>query len=1695
MLEQAGMILSVSFIVIIIMGALGGLIKGMRKSLFQLVFSMFFLILAVIMIPFIAEALLDLNISFLKEFFPQEFQEHVTTIREIIPHLLRDIFSENPEYHILFTPGSETLEIIYGVVKLVLVVALFIVYFILSITILKLITLICWQFAKPKEKVNKKRLMGALIGSIRGLLVVLLLAIPLAGISSIYGSVSTVMKTIEGGNSGETVQLESFEENMGAYGDLLTLYDDTWVAKIYDTTDLDEKMFDSVFKVDVKIAGKKESVKIRKELKYGVNIAQIVIKAADGEFDENIIFKISDEDIEIIKENLNKTKVLNLVQLVAVEYLYDEIKKENLDKDYETYLTMSNLKSIDLTKDVVTMLSVIQIINKQEFEENIENQLFSFDDATVTEVVDKVAEIQWLEYLLPIGLNFLLNNEEVQELMATYNIDEDTINKPSPEQLIEDFKNIKNVYKTIKDLGINNLEEAKNIFDSENLMALEDEQIENMVDVVFNFELIDSNKGLIAAYIHNTLEQEETLQGLINKEKFIENFDKHEVKYIALLGKILIENDILSDNFDLTLFLTTENIDKISRIMANSKLISEFTPTLLGEIFDSFSSVVLLEVPSDVSYKGTEGEAELKAILNAFKELNELGILDSNLDFENITDEDIADFSNKLSRSITIRHNITAIIRGLLNDLGYTDISLDYERDHWTEEEITNTLMVLKLLKDYKVLETTFNMETLTKDQIENVSKYLSSSNTFRDNITAIINMLITNLGYSDTISINYERNHWTKDEISYTLKSFKLLGEYQILNTGFDIGMLTEDKIDSLSENIALSNTIKDNITSIINQMIINQGYTDINFTYERDHWTKDEISHTLKAFKIIAGDDILIGDNSDKLAHSMSKSVTINSIIKYLLEEAIKDYSFEIEIQVLENEEYAGEAGEIELKALFNAIKTLNNYNILSSTFEMGTLTDEQIEELSTNLSSSKTVKNNITSLINQVITIQGYDDTISVNYEKDHWTETEISYTLKSFKLLNEYQMLDATFDIGTLTDTQIDSLSENFSSSNTVKDNITPIINQIITNQGYTDINFTYERDHWTKDEISHTLKAFKIIAGDDILVGDNSDKLAHSMSSSVTINSITKELLEEAIKSYNYEIEIQVLENEEYAGEAGEIELKALFKAIKTLNNYSILSSTFEIGTLTDEQIEELSTDLSSSKTVKNNITSLINQVITIQGYDDTIFVDYETEHWTETEISYTLKSFKLIDEYQLLEDTFNIATLSDTQIGNLSKNFSLSNTVKDNITTIISKVINNHGYSDTISVDYEREHWTETEISSTLKSLQLLDKYQMLDANFEIGTLTDTQIDLLSENFSSSNTVKDNITTIISKVINNQGYNDTICVEYGRDHWTKDEISHTLKSLQLLDEYQILEATFDIGTLTDNQIEKLSEEFALSNTVKDNITPIINKLIKNQGYTNLTIEEYDRDHWTSYEIYHTLRAFRIIAGEDILLGDNSDKLAHSMSRSVAINSITKELLEEAIKDYSYEIEIQVLENEEYAGEAGEIELKALFKAMKTLNEHNILSSTFTFDSLNTDEKIRTLSTDLTSSKTIKRNINGIINHLVAGKDYNFISTDEYDEEHWTEDEVYYTISAFKVFDNNNITSENIHTLTDEQIANVSKSKTITGGFKNEVYRMNENTPENTSLLKGKLVIPEGLIWYSTETTKGETLAICSSVKV
>ncbi len=1187
MLENFNLILNMVFVLIIILSVLMGLLRGMRKSIFQFIMSMVFLTLAVIVIPYIASALLEMNIEAYKHYFPAEIQEHVTTIKGTVASYLQTLL---PDQQHLFEPGSETLEIVYGVIKLVLELVLYLVYFVFSMTILKIITLIVWLFVRPKEKVPKRRLIGALVGGVRGIIAVMILAIPLVGISSIYGSVKTITNpnvTLDANN-----QAASPQGGISEFDKYLLAYDNTWVGKTFDLTNFDEVMFDYIFKVKIKINGKTESINIRRNIYHGAKVYETIMRASDGQLDETAIFKLTNEDIDEIKKNLEKTDIFKLVQVVAVEFLYNEIVDRNLAVDYEEHLTLENLKAIDLKNDVITIFSVLQIINEVEFTgENVEEKIFSLEKDTVIELVDEVAKIEWLEYLLPMAINYVLNDENLQEVITEYGIDKDDITKPTPEELVNDFKNIQEVYLLLKDVDVKSFDEVGELFADGAFLELDDDKIERLVNVVFDFEIINSNMKLIAAFGHNALEQQEELQGLISRDEFLENFDEEEIKSVLLLAKVLVVNHALSEDIDLEALLTKENIENIADILANSKLISLLTPKVLEMIFDNFAEYFELEVPDDISYKGEEGKTEIMALLKAIEMLYRNDFLTSDFDPSKISDEDIREIAERLSEAITIKHNITAIVQKLVNDQNLDKIKIkDYVRDHWSVDEILHTLMTFKLLSEFDLLDSEVEMSTITDDQIQRLATNMSSSVTIRDNITPIFEEVVQNLNF-DQITIDYESDHWDYDEIYHTVTSIRLFQDYGMLSDTFDMSELVDDQIKDLATNMSSSITIKDNITSIFKEVVKNLEYDEITVDYESDHWDYDEIYHTVTSMK-------LFGD-----------------------------------------------------------------YGMLSSTFDMSELSDTQLNNLSTHMSSSNTIRDNITPIFQEVVENLEYTE-ITINYTPDHWEKDELYHTFKGLKSIQDCGLL-SSLDLETLTDEKLRPLSRDLSSSLTIRDSITPMIRSVMSDQG-SKIVVNNDSSDWTEDEIFHTLRAFRIVQVEDILLEDNSDILATSMSRSKTVNSMTKELLEEAIDNYDYEIELVILENEEYKDDQGEIELRALFKAIKSINNNNMLNPGFDVGNLDDQVIEDdIAVNLSASKTVRTNISAIVNHISDAKGYDFVQSRTYEESHWSGNELKYTMKALKLFDVNELTSE--NIHTLPDEDISTIAKSKTIAYAFGDEV--------------------------------------------------------------------------------------------------------------------------------------------------------------------------------------------------------------------------------------------------------------------------------------------------------------------------------------------------------------------------------------------------------------------------------------------
>lgn len=709
--NQLGNALSIAFVMIIILSALMGSLKGLHKSLFQLVFSLFFLILAIIIIPYIADAMMGMNISRFKQFFPEEIQDQVTTLKATIPLWLRQTFPDNQA---MFQAGSESMAMIYAVVKLVLILILLLIYFIVSMTILKLIGFIIWLFIKPdKRKVKKRKLTGALIGGARGILIVILLAVPLVGLSSIFSSFTLIMSH-SSDTSGQ--QTESFVEEY----EVFEAYQHTWVSKAFKPTNLDAHMFDFIFKIDVKIDGKKESVKIRKDLHSGAQIYDVIMTTTEGKLDEYSLLKLSNDDITTIQKHLKNTKVLKLAQVVLSEYFYETILNNHLDDGYEE-ITLSNLKKIDLTNDVITLLEAAKVVTKVDFDGAIEDKIFALEKADANLFIDTIATVEWLKYLMPMGLNYYLNSDQVNLLMSEYNIDSNSINKPSMNELVSDFKQIKALYGLIKDLEIEKMSDFEALFNSDSLKTLEDGQVENLVDTIFGFQILNNNLNLIAAYGHNIIESQEAFSGMISKDDFIEKLTKQEIKYIMLLGKLIIENDALSEDVDFDVLLQEENINKLAHRIAYSEIVSDVVPTLLEMMFSNNASGLTIEIPTDITFKGEPGETELKNLFKALNELIAYDMQNPSFDIDTLSDEKIRELSHTLSLSETIKHNISGIIRDLTSGRSYQFVTPMYERSYWTEDELYYTLSSFKLFERYHISEE--NVNVLTEAEIQTIAK------------------------------------------------------------------------------------------------------------------------------------------------------------------------------------------------------------------------------------------------------------------------------------------------------------------------------------------------------------------------------------------------------------------------------------------------------------------------------------------------------------------------------------------------------------------------------------------------------------------------------------------------------------------------------------------------------------------------------------------------------------------------------------------------------------------------------------------------------------------------------------------------------------------------------------------------------------------------------------------------------------
>ena len=101
---------------------------------------------------------------------------------------------------------------------------------------------------------------------------------------------------------------------------------------------------------------------------------------------------------------------------------------------------------MDIGADIKKIAEAAILVRAIDFQEDIENNIFTLTEEQAAEIITKLTELRLLEYGLPIAINYFLSMEDIQTMMLDNGIDLADLVKPTPEELIVDLGNLVEVY-------------------------------------------------------------------------------------------------------------------------------------------------------------------------------------------------------------------------------------------------------------------------------------------------------------------------------------------------------------------------------------------------------------------------------------------------------------------------------------------------------------------------------------------------------------------------------------------------------------------------------------------------------------------------------------------------------------------------------------------------------------------------------------------------------------------------------------------------------------------------------------------------------------------------------------------------------------------------------------------------------------------------------------------------------------------------------------------------------------------------------------------------------------------------------------------------------------------------------------------------------------------------------------------------
>jgi len=1039
--------LNYGVLAILVLGVIFGFFKGLFKSVYNLIVFVGLLLIGWFMSPIFIRVLMNYDVSS----FGFEFQGvQLTNLSEFT----RNLILQNVEgFDPTALEGTLAMAFVEGMMFMVLRLVFLIVWLILMATVFKFIFWIIYLIIRPKgskaggkkrSKTLVSRLGGMGVSLVHSLIVVLLFSVPLAGLTSIGSSMSTLGENLMEDDGHNQVNLVYSPEGIkleDSFGDdelvleaikFMENYRETYMGKIggvkLGERSFDEYIFDEIFSLNVN----ETKIMFRRELQIAVGIYEKILIELDGNQEITLatIATIDDEVLEEIVEDLAKLKIVHVAIPIGLEFAYHSTMFDEQLGDITNYVDLEEvieaLIEVDFEEEIKNlgkaMIGVLDLVNDLNLldsdpDEEVEVNIFALDPDKVEKVTENLSESQILEIIGDVALVFIIHSEQFQELLAEVDKTTDDINLDGV-KLGSELNSFARIFKALINFGFKSTELSEIDF-----QLVTDQQLNELASAVYSSKLFSNNSFLLASIFVGMLEDD--LRDLM----VINSFNENDFLSILSLFVIMAKSGILDDeDFDPVNLLTEDNIEKIAEYISNSDLLSDNVENLLSFLLGQMELPIEIEFPDDLVWKGAEGKEELIALFTTAEKI--VSIMNSDGEF-NFTHEAIDELADTIVESKILMANIDNLLTYILEETGVAEgfdfiipEDIDWETEDGKDEfksllSAVGIILESGLLEDGDFSNLTDGSDDPEDDMIKDLAEAMSGSRIIRENLTSLINSM---LDESMDLDIDVEADDWTFEELNALFRAAKVILSY---GDEFSFNVLTELEEHEI-DYIVSSHIIVDNAVKKLEDLTEPDGdLHGVLYLPEGDveyFGTDGELKAFILAAQKIVGDSEdgleqlesisfgnITGENKDTI---LASQIMTETIISHIEELASDNDVISLHPDFdRESNDYVEGTWEAELPNLIDAIEIfvgedgdLNNLDIDSDLFL--SLTDDEIETVT----KSKILSHSMVTFIedesaneNSFISLPDDLNPNHPDYDNDLWygEDGELVKTLKALR----------------------------------------------------------------------------------------------------------------------------------------------------------------------------------------------------------------------------------------------------------------------------------------------------------------------------------------------------------------------------------------------------------------------------------------------------------------------------------------------------------------------------------------------------------------------------------------------------------------------------------------------------------------------------------------------------------------------